>query len=383
MSPWIPNTVISRAGTADLGYYNVKSYGAIGDGSHDDRGAIQSALDAVPNPGGGGGAGGAVFFPPGKYRISSGLTSSTPNIALIGSGAGLGAASILGLGATQIVLDNSAFVGFTFNPSGVLQDQAPVIRDLTFVGSASATGAIRIRNANNFHLDSVGIVDFPAGYGFLTECSSSGGNQYGQYLTPHIHSCLTGIKLINSNGLRVIGGSIEGTYSDTTVPTGSRGIWASGSGSDTLCVLGTVLQAIDTLVDIEGGSAHMFIGIRGELLKTMGYNLASSFGSQIMGGTLVNSDSLSGTGTGIAIASSCSSTKLDPLPLMSSLGTNISDSDDSTIYETRLYKTAGDPGGVVTGDPGDLCIRTSGGPPWYYFKETGTGTNTGWVSRQA
>jgi len=47
---------------------NVKdaAYGAVGNGSTDDRVAIQAALDAVPA------AGGCVFFPPGIYLVNSG-----------------------------------------------------------------------------------------------------------------------------------------------------------------------------------------------------------------------------------------------------------------------------------------------------------------------
>jgi Pectate lyase superfamily protein len=47
--------------------YNVKAYGAIGNGVHDDTAAIQAAM-AVAGP-----IGGVVFFPPGQYVVSSPL----------------------------------------------------------------------------------------------------------------------------------------------------------------------------------------------------------------------------------------------------------------------------------------------------------------------
>lgn len=47
--------------------YNVKAYGAIGDGSHDDTTKIQAAINAAPH-------GAWVYFPPGNYLISGTIT---------------------------------------------------------------------------------------------------------------------------------------------------------------------------------------------------------------------------------------------------------------------------------------------------------------------
>ncbi|MFB8830393.1 glycosyl hydrolase family 28-related protein [Azotobacter sp. CWF10] len=46
--------------------YNVKSFGALGDGINDDRVAIQAAIDAAHASGGG-----TVHLPPGEYRVSA------------------------------------------------------------------------------------------------------------------------------------------------------------------------------------------------------------------------------------------------------------------------------------------------------------------------
>lgn len=61
--------------------FNVKAYGATGDGATDDSTAIQNAINAADN-------GGLVFFPQGTYIISSTINITTNNTALIGSGAG-------------------------------------------------------------------------------------------------------------------------------------------------------------------------------------------------------------------------------------------------------------------------------------------------------
>jgi hypothetical protein len=63
------------------GFYNVKSFGALGDNSNDDTAEIQAAIDAANSAGGG-----IVFFPEGTY-ISGTLTIFS-NIHILGAGMG-------------------------------------------------------------------------------------------------------------------------------------------------------------------------------------------------------------------------------------------------------------------------------------------------------
>ena len=71
--------------TGKYGIVNVKDYGAVGDGVHDDTAAIQKAIDAVQ-----GNFGGTVTLPPGQYRISTALVMNSRNVILQGSGMGGG-----------------------------------------------------------------------------------------------------------------------------------------------------------------------------------------------------------------------------------------------------------------------------------------------------
>lgn len=58
-------------------WLTVKTYGAIGDGAHDDTSAIQAALNAAP-------IGGIVYLPAGTYKTTAPLTIP-PQITLLGS----------------------------------------------------------------------------------------------------------------------------------------------------------------------------------------------------------------------------------------------------------------------------------------------------------
>lgn len=71
------NEWLNRAGGE---IFNVKSYGAIGDGATDDTTAIQAAIDAVSA------AGGTVWFPEGTYVITSTLTIGISKTRLAGPG---------------------------------------------------------------------------------------------------------------------------------------------------------------------------------------------------------------------------------------------------------------------------------------------------------
>jgi len=60
-------------------YYNVKQYGAAGDGSTDDTTAINNTITAAA-------AGGIVYFPPGTYKTSGSLIFTADSIILRGAG---------------------------------------------------------------------------------------------------------------------------------------------------------------------------------------------------------------------------------------------------------------------------------------------------------
>jgi hypothetical protein len=62
-----------------LGWFDVKAYGAVGNGIADDRAAIQAAIDAADD--------GVVYFPPGIYDVGDSILI-TNSVTIIGAGSG-------------------------------------------------------------------------------------------------------------------------------------------------------------------------------------------------------------------------------------------------------------------------------------------------------
>lgn len=81
-------------------FFNVRAYGAIGNGIADDRTAITTAIAAATTAGGG-----IVYFPAGVYRVTASF-SLPANITLLGTG---------GLGA-KIAVDSAAAAGILTLP---------------------------------------------------------------------------------------------------------------------------------------------------------------------------------------------------------------------------------------------------------------------------
>ena len=105
-------------------YINVKSqpFGAKGDNNTDDTTAIQAAITYAS----GLTYGGVVYFPPGIYRISATLTSSSSSVAFAGAGP---LVSIIR--STSTTLDGLSLSGTVNNV---------VIRDLAFDATVANSG---------------------------------------------------------------------------------------------------------------------------------------------------------------------------------------------------------------------------------------------------
>ncbi len=139
------------SGSADMSssgsWVNVKdsTYGAVGNGSTDDKAAIQSAIDALSN-------GGTVYFPPGTYKVSGALVigSGDKSIKLVGAGGHFPLATLAG---GSIIKTSSA----SANIIEITNARSIEISSLGFDSSATSTGNAAIKAESTTNLQAISI----------------------------------------------------------------------------------------------------------------------------------------------------------------------------------------------------------------------------------
>lgn len=83
--PSVPGAAPPGGAVLDKTMINVKDFGATGDGVADDTAAIQAAAAALAAPAGGV----ALYFPPGRYRLTAGISIKIPrDVSIVGEGMG-------------------------------------------------------------------------------------------------------------------------------------------------------------------------------------------------------------------------------------------------------------------------------------------------------
>jgi hypothetical protein len=208
--------------------YNVKLYGATGDGVTDDLAAIQAAIDAAELAGGG-----LVSVPPAQYALSDFLVIDSPNVSFVGTGAG--SRIIAPTAAGDFVLKVSA--------AGVK------VKDLCFVGGCSTvTGGANecislLSGATNTEITGCLFTGVDAAHGFNVQIRAAAGAD-----GPNIHDNAFervigtasgygyGIQLADVNG-----GVISGNVSTQTTTQGRHHIYLSAGCTD-ISVYGNALS---------------------------------------------------------------------------------------------------------------------------------------------
>jgi hypothetical protein len=190
--------------------YNVKGYGAQGDGVTDDTVAIQAAINAAVSVNGG-----IVLLPSGRYKITADLINTGNNVQIAGSG-------------TSTIIDPQQGSGFainlngTDNPAGV--GSRNTVRDLWILSSApnGSRTAIRVNNQNTTAIERVyifntfnGIV-IDGGATFIVRCFGNNITAFGG----------TGIQQIAGGDVYIEHNAIFGAFGSQ--PT--AGISVVGSG---------------------------------------------------------------------------------------------------------------------------------------------------------
>ena len=265
MSSGTPVFPVNAQWVTDKGsqVYNVKAYGAKGDGATDDTVAIQATFSAAAASG----AGGAVLFPPGKYLISSQIAAQISNLEVRGYGASLlcnVAANCMLLGDLVHAYDYNhiTIAGLGFSPSAwsagyaALEDNAEGSRmlDIKPLNNGSYTFS-RIIQVDNDQAGLISGYDQSLGTSTLSCTSSSCG--YGIY----------GMQGSAYAGLFTVIGS------NLSMGCNGNGIYWGGGPLD---VVGTVIQAY-----AEGG-------IFGVATQGGGVAQISTYGGDIEAGGCTN-----------------------------------------------------------------------------------------------
>jgi len=117
----------SRSYTTWLGelVVSVKDFGALGDGTTDDRNAIQTAITRVSARGGG-----WVYFPAGTYKITGAIGITDPRVSICGAGRG---AAIIKNFSTSL---NAITISNVFGASS----GATIVQDISITANTTSSG---------------------------------------------------------------------------------------------------------------------------------------------------------------------------------------------------------------------------------------------------
>tara|TARA_R110000823_G_scaffold22267_7_gene66810 strand:- start:1918 stop:4827 length:2910 start_codon:yes stop_codon:yes gene_type:complete len=222
------------------GIYNVKSFGATGDGVTDDQASIQSAIDEATTK-----EGGIVFFPSGDYLIKATLVL-TPGVRLMGV-SGQDNTTASGIGST-ISSQTVATPSVSFTGDGTTNNSSSVeVASLRIIDTGGTpTTAITFTSARNCYVNgcyfqgfSEAAVSLVSGEGNIVDrvmvgssdaigIKFSGLSKQSQLSNSKIEGCASAsgaVEIIGTaDGIRVLGNQItnnfgKGIYVSTPLST--------------------------------------------------------------------------------------------------------------------------------------------------------------------
>ncbi len=237
--------------------FNVKAYGAKGDGTTDDYTAVQTAIDAA------GTTGGIVYFPIGHYLISQTLTVNYNSVVLEGAANCFQFNGfIAGLSGTVL----SPTTGFTVgdylivsNSSALATNQVSgfQIRDMTlYCNSGGVPGAAHLAAgvaawASEWAKASNVIVENHRGYGIDFQCVGSSGDS-GRIESCFVEGSSDGVADASQGGIRctIYESSVVGCE---VIVCGTLGTL----GTDAAIYAGNHTKAIGCVVDSAYNDAYI------------------------------------------------------------------------------------------------------------------------------
>jgi len=212
---------VANVQTKGRPWFDVRAYGAVGDGTTDDTTAIQSAIDAAEAEARSPGFGAVVYFPIGDYKITDSLTVEAQGVILKGAGR-----ENTIIRASFSTAKTMLYLG----DGGTSQMWGIQVQDLFFVGSANVNHAIYLKHyAVEGILARLRIEDCTGSPGTAIYCSDTTDDQHWTWLARDLilRNNDTGIALRQRAQFWVIDGC-------TISVNNSYGVDALGQGGNTL-----------------------------------------------------------------------------------------------------------------------------------------------------
>ncbi len=389
---------------ADLAY-NVKAYGAVGNGVADDTSAIAAAVTAA-------GATGTVYLPPGTYNTTSTTT-------LVGSSSGgpmfLGG----GQGATHIVYTGAAG---TF----ALNIQSLGVR-VGFMKISSSASGVKFDGSVSTQLNQLDHV-WVEGPGRGTageigiEHSAGAVNYFNESRACYVNAFETAFHTgAGANANRILDCTTAQYVSALTldsVENSVLGLFAHGAGGNVTCITIKANRSYNFIQAVcePGGTSqaiayetgtnrnHAIIGANTTTIQsdagsrnttdTMGDAEIRSFAavgnlaysSLVVGDTLrrfgwLADGTLQWSGGSGSVDATLARNAANKLLVTASTGLAVTGPMWPMNTAAQVRSGTGDPEGAVTAAVGSIFLRTDGGAATsLYVKESGSGT-TGWVAK--
>jgi hypothetical protein len=229
-------------------WYNVRAYGAVGDGVADDTAAIQAAVVALSA------TGGVLYFPTGTYLISMAIAITADGVSVRGDG----------MHASHIVQTSTSEHGISFIKSG---PRYSTIEDVWLTGPNSGTGdGIHIETTDTTASASIDIAHV-----FIEKFGRNGVDT-----DTLITSTFQDIRVATVGG---IGFNIFSGTSLTMIACYATGVGAQGYFLNGVSYSSLINCACDSAV----GDGYVLTGGTGNSLISCGYEMGSANGFKFSG----------------------------------------------------------------------------------------------------
>ena len=250
--------------------FNVKDYGATGDGTTDDTTAIQATLDACNTAGGG-----VVFLPRGTYKCTATLNPAA-NVSMVGTGA----LSIIDVSATlklSAIFANASsgttFADFAIVGSG--QGAQPANVAATPTGTDAGCGLILAGasavTVRGLHVSACGGTTGVAPYNGVAGIWLTYGTQNTTVTGCHVSTSRNGINednffVADPHGNKIVGNTVDACRFGIALDS-------SGAATDTLVSGNTVTNSQQSGVDL---NKAQLVRVTGNYIENVGIESGNS-----------------------------------------------------------------------------------------------------------